>query len=389
MRGALKAGATTPFYLFSPLPVRRQLALLERLDFGVPVTHWLSCKTQPLPALLEWWHRQNRPAEVVSELEYRTAWAAGFRDILVNGPAKQRWLPEVAVPGQRVHFDSLTELRALLPQAKRQQWRVGLRLCTSQEFDPGDPTLPTQFGFDPGEVPLAVKLLRKVGLEPQQVHFHLRTNVAEAGIYAAAAAEALSICAAARWFPTILDCGGGLPPSHTRSLDGSAYGASMNLESYAQGLRRVIREAGHIRELWLENGRFVLADSGLLAIRVLDIKERRGVRQILCDGGRTMNALISTWENHALEQLVPRRGVSLDSLVYGPTCMAFDRLARTTLPQSLKPGDVLLWMDAGAYHLPWETRFSHFLAEIWWERDSGTLACVRDAEHYAASRRVK
>lgn len=51
--------------------------------------------------------------------------------------------------------------------------------------------------------------------------------------------------------------------------------------------------------------------------------------------------------------------------VHGPTCMAFDTLARRPMAVSLGPGDVLIWLDAGAYHLPWETRFSHELAEVW------------------------
>jgi hypothetical protein len=58
--------------------------------------------------------------------------------------------------------------------------------------------------------------------------------------------------------------------------------------------------------------------------------------------------------------------------------MAFDQLVRKPLPRSLKPGDALLWLDAGAYHLPWETRFSHGLAEIWWHGPAG-LERVRAA----------
>ena len=60
--------------------------------------------------------------------------------------------------------------------------------------------------------------------------------------------------------------------------------------------------------------------------------------------------------------------------VTGPTCKAFDRLARCPMPQSLKAGDVLLWLDAGAYHLPWETRFSHGLAAVLWH--NGKKTCV-------------
>ena len=90
------------------------------------------------------------------------------------------------------------------------------------------------------------------------------------------------------------------------------------------------------------------------------------MRQLICDGGRTMNALVATWEQHQLLLPGGRRGPRVPTAVHGPTCMAFDRLARRPLPATLRPGDHLAWMDAGAYHLPWETRFSHGHAAVAW-----------------------
>jgi diaminopimelate decarboxylase len=106
-------------------------------------------------------------------------------------------------------------------------------------------------------------------------------------------------------------------------------------------------------------------------LKILDVKERRGLRQLICDGGRTMNALHSLWEQHALIPLAERSGAEVPTVVCGPTCMAFDQLARIPLPRSLKTGDHLLWLDAGAYHLPWETRFSHGHAAVFWHDENG------------------
>ena len=55
--------------------------------------------------------------------------------------------------------------------------------------------------------------------------------------------------------------------------------------------------------------------------------------------------------------------------VRGPTCMAFDQLARRPMTSSLRPGDHLMWFEAGAYHLSLETRFSRGHAEAWWHDD--------------------
>ncbi len=378
---ALVRGAQTPFFLFSPEPVRTALEQLEDLDFGCPTRHWLSCKTQPFAPLLKWWRKSGRPIEVVSEFEFHAALRAGFSldEILVNGPAKQRWLPRVSGRHLRVHFDSTHELATLLPLARRQHWRTGLRIRTRAEHDPGNPSHPTQFGLEPAEAISALRQLRRARLTPESVHFHLRTNVAQASHYGRAFRELAEFCSAARWAPLYVDCGGGLPPRHTRGPDGQNLAGRMDLDDFATTCRRGLARLGGVRELWLENGRFLLAGSGVLVIQVLDAKSRPGIRQLICDGGRTLNALVSTWEDHELLPLERRGGRLVPTAVYGPTCMAFDRLAFRPMAAGIHPGDHLVWFDAGAYHLSWETRFSHGRGEIWWA-ENDRLQRIRSAD---------
>jgi diaminopimelate decarboxylase len=113
------------------------------------------------------------------------------------------------------------------------------------------------------------------------------------------------------------------------------------------------------------------AGSGVLIVKILDVKERRGLRQLICDGGRTLNALTSLWEQHRLLTVPTRAGAMALTAVHGPTCMAFDQLARLPLPRTLRAGDHLIWLEAGAYHIPWETRFSHGHAAVWWHDEQG------------------
>ena len=144
-----------PFYLFSSSPLEQARAELKAAfaSAPVPVRHWLSCKTQPLRPLLQWWRRLGEGIEVVSEFEFLAARAAGYAaaDILLNGPAKQDWLPRHPVPGLRVNFESMAEARALLPVARRLRWSCGLRLHTREEHDPENPQFRTQFGLLPAE----------------------------------------------------------------------------------------------------------------------------------------------------------------------------------------------------------------------------------------------
>jgi len=379
VRQALRRGARTPFFLFAAQPVAEAYERLDRLPFGRPTRWWFSGKTHPLPEMWRWWRRRKGSLEVVSELEFRTARQVGFDadHLLVNGPAKQRWLPRLATTRQRVHFDSPGELAALLPQARRQRWRIGLRLRPPSEVDPEHPDRPSQFGMESRELVAAVRTLRSAGLEPEVLHFHLRTNLPGPSVLAGAMECAAAVCEAAGWRPAFLDAGGGLAPPFTLDLAGCRFDAGLSPRQYAAVLREGLKRMPFVRELWMEHGRHVCAGGGVLAFRILEARDRGGARQWICDGGRTLHALVSHWEQHALIALEPHGGRRVMTSVHGPTCMAFDTLARLPMASSLRPGDILIWLEAGAYHLPWETRFSHDLAEIWWEEAEGRTRCVR------------
>jgi diaminopimelate decarboxylase len=386
VREALSLLVPTPFFVFSSSPVAERISeigaaltnagiksALRTPHSAISFRHWLSCKTQPVAPLLRWWRAQGRGIEVVSEFELRAALAEGFapENILVNGPGKHHWLPQFDRCKLSVNFDSHAELTALLPRAKKLNWRLGVRILTGEEFDPENPHLPTQFGFAPAEAVIALKKLLRANARAETAHFHLRTNVASVAIYERAIAEVADICRAAKFRPLHLDIGGGVPVRQVLSRGGKIYDGEFGLRAFAQRLWQAVKSFPGLREIWLENGRFVSAGSGVLVVKILDVKERRGLRQLICDGGRTLNALTSLWEQHGLLTVPERSGAETLTAVYGPTCMAFDQLARMPLPGSLRAGDHLIWLDAGAYHIPWETRFSHGHAAVCWHDEHG------------------
>jgi len=392
VREALSLSAPTPFYICSAQPIAERISELEAAlgtaglgtkNSKLKIQNWLSCKTQPVAPLLKWWRGQGRPIEVVSEFELQAALANGFapENILVNGPAKHSWLQKFSLRGLSVNFDSSAEITKLLPYAKKLDWRCGVRLNTSEEFDPENPEFPTQFGFTHAEAVAVLKKLLRARVRIETVHFHLRTNLQSARVYQRALAEVAEVCRAATFSPQFLDLGGGLPVRHVLSRAGKVFDGEFGLHSFAEMLRLAAKQFPDLREIWLENGRWISASSGVLVVKILDVKERRGLRQLICDGGRTMNALTSIWEQHKLLPVPERSGAEVLTAVCGPTCMAFDQLARIPLPRSLKAGDHLVWLEAGAYHIPWETRFSHGHAAVLWHGENG-LKIVRERQSF-------
>jgi diaminopimelate decarboxylase len=362
----------TPCYITWQRPIEDALQALER-ETG-KVRSWLSFKTHPLPELIRWWNDSGRGVEVVSEFEFAAARRLGCTadNLLVNGLAKHTWLPRHPVRRLRVHFDSLREVESLLPQALQWEWRVGVRVHAPDERDARDERFGGQFGMTAAEAVAALGLLREAGADVQSMHFHLGQRPQAANAYIRAVEHLLRICDTAAFRPRFVDCGGGLPGRRTS-------------EDRLAGLRAAIRliEARfqpELEQVWLENGRFLSEESTMLAVRVLDAKDRPEGRYLICDGGRTNHALAADHGPHPILVMPERSGATRLTTICGPTCMTDDVLARIHLPEEVGPGDVLLWMNAGAYHLPWETRFSQGLCAVAWCNDAGMLSLARGRE---------
>jgi diaminopimelate decarboxylase len=181
--------------------------------------------------------------------------------------------------------------------------------------------------------------------------------------------------------PSVFDCGGGLP-AESILPNGYADPDPLTVDGLAAELRVVLSLLPSCREVWLENGRHLLAAAGTLIVSVRDIKDFDGIRFLICDGGRTNHALVSDWEPHRLSTVPMRNGAPRTTVVCGPTCMAYDWLFRGQLPDTISVGDCLLWHEAGAYHIPWETRFSHGLAPVIYVDERGMTRLVRQREPF-------
>jgi diaminopimelate decarboxylase len=367
--------AGTPCYVAAWPPVAAALNRIRRIPSRIPVRSWLSFKTHPLPHLAARWLADGGGVEVVSEAELVTAigFGASVDQLLVNGVAKHEWLPRHSRDRLRVHFDSLREVERLLSPAIDQRWRVGVRCHVPDECDARAPQFGGQFGMSRDEAIDALALLRERGADLQSVHFHLGQSRQRPDAYLQAVRFVAGVCAAADARPAVLDCGGGVPAHDDPECDGV-------LEGLALAVRQAPDLIPSLQEIWLENGRFITARSSALAVRVLDVKERDECRYVICDGGRTNQALAADHGAHPLIMLPRRSGPPRLTTLCGPTCMTDDRLGRWPLPDDLAVGDVIAWCDAGAYHLPWETRFSHGLCAVVWDGGDGRLVVARERE---------
>lgn len=361
--------AGTPCYLFLIGPVRDALAQLSP-PLGPTRRHWLSLKTQPLKPLLEAWRDWGFGAEVVSAYELAAAISVGLpgERILVNGVAKHHWLHEFDLVRLKVHFDSLAEVRGLRDMARRLQWHIGLRCQVPNGRDPEDPRFLDQFGMTVDELRHAVRHLLDGGVQPLGLHFHLGGDVSSADEYAIAVRHVRTLCDDIGFEPTYLDIGGGLPVEGERRIGPNAStNPPFSLDRFNELVCSLGRCFPHLQEVWLENGRYLTGAAGALVTRVLDRKDRHDCAYLICDGGRINHARMAALHQHDILIDPPRVGpATVMTTVCGPTSAGVDKLGRWMLPASVEIGDTILWMNAGAYHIPLETRFSVGTAPVIW-----------------------
>lgn len=363
----------TPCYLSRWNPILRAVEAQEARFPARTVRSWLSFKTHPVRPLARAWVDSGRGVEVVSEAELVAirSLGVGTDRLLVNGVAKHHWLGQHEVPGLRVHFDSPAELVALLPTAVKQGWLVGLRCQVPMEHDARDKRFRGQFGLTEAEVARASVALAAMHVRIHGLHFHLGQATRQPGSYAASFSYISELCMRNGLTPDYIDCGGG--------IDGSA-NVDAAFSEIASGFAQAVDKVPSLRELWFENGRLLTRPAAALVVRVLDRKVRDDSHYLICDGGRTNHALDADNGVHRVLVVPNRSGTPVLTTICGPTCMTDDQLGRVMLSSDVVPGDVLVWLDAGAYHLPWETRFSHGLCTSVWADEAERLTEARRRE---------
>ncbi len=370
-----------------------------------------SYKTNPLPGVLAALDAFGADAEVVSGFELWLALELGVSPgrIVYNGPGKTAEDLELAVSRnvKLVNVDGSHEIDAIEEIAGRHGHRqsVGVRVVTSVGWQ-------GKFGFsiDTGAAFEAYRRLKGLkNVAPVGMHVHIGAGEGVGGPcdYARAARE---MCRLARQLREKLDIsiryidlGGGYSTIRTvrayDSLDARFLEANLPVqeaamkrcnrtEDYAAAVTDVLKKycpsasPDALPTLILEPGTAVTCTAMFAMVKVLDVKSsRNGIRDVIVDGGRSF-AGPTGWECHELlhasRLAAPREEYFR---VFGPTCTPYDMLFQVKRLPSLKRGDVLAIMDAGAYFVPLQTNFSYpRAAAVMVEEGSHRL--IREREEY-------
>ena len=263
--------------------------------------------------------------------------------------------------GVTVHVESADELDALQAVAARLERpaRFAVRVNPDVEVDTH---VNIQTGHDEAKfgVPVAVahELLARAArgelplCDPVGVHVHVGSQLPDPEGVAAGARVGLEVLEAGRaagleldW----LDVGGGLPVDY-------GGGSALGPELFAAALAPLL--AGRNVRLAVEPGRALVARAGALVATVLYRKHRSAGRMLVVDTG--MHHLLRPALYQAVHRVRPLRAAPLagPTEVVGPICESTDVLATEADLPDLHPGELVAFMDAGAYGMTMASNYN-------------------------------
>ncbi len=141
----------------------------------------------------------------------------------------------------------------------------------------------------------------------------------------------------------ILDLGGGL------GIDYLGDGNTLSWQQIITDLADIKAQAG-VEELWLELGRFAVADCGYYVVPVVDRKMNYDQEQLVLAAG--INHIIRPAITEQPFPVTLLRQSSAESHmfdIHGPLCTSMDKLGHLSLPQDVNVGDKLVFGYCGAY----------------------------------------
>jgi diaminopimelate decarboxylase len=255
------------------------------------------------------------------------------------------------------NVESESEVVLLADRARKRKVRARVALRVNPDvFAETHPYISTglrehKFGID-------IKLARSVYqlakqsrfLDPVGISVHIGSQIQTAEPFGAALEAVANLI---RELETdgirikFVDAGGGLGIDY---LPGSsAFDPVEAVGKYAAALERSL--VGLEVRLLLEPGRFLVAQSGALLARVLNVKRNGAKTFVITDAG--MNDLIRPALYQAYHEIVPviRDPDSKPAIVdiVGPVCETGDFFARDRSLPEVKEGDLVAILDAGAY----------------------------------------
>jgi len=355
----IAAAVGTPFYCYSTATLSRHFRVFAEAFAGQNALVCYAMKANSNQAVLKTLVNLGAGMDVVSEGELRRALAAGTppSKIIFSGVGKTR--AEMAlglVAGIRCfNVESEPELEALSEVAVAKGVRAPIAIRVNPDVD-AHTHAKISTGKSENKFGVPISRAREVyarasslpGVEVDGVDMHIGSQITELAPFDdafALLAEFVGVLRADGHAIRHVDLGGGLGVPYRFDND-----PPPRPERYAEVVAQRTRALDC--EIFLEPGRLIAGNSGVLATTVIYVKRAQAKTFVIVDAG--MNDLVRPTLYDAHHELRPYRepepsAPRIVADVVGPVCESGDYLALSRDMAEPRAGDLLAVLTAGAY----------------------------------------
>jgi diaminopimelate decarboxylase len=326
----------TPLYAYDWTSINSQLERLKSAFGNAKIFY--AMKANPNLGILKRLNAHEVGFEAVAGGELERAILAGAtgQQIVLNGPGKLNSdYARAAEVGARIILDNANEATRAAKHAPKAEVLIrvnpGLTVSTHDHLATGNAS--SKFGVSLPDVPKAVHNAEAAGLSVIGLQMHIGSSITDPNDYVLAL-ERMAGLAQQIGARRVFDMGGG-------------FGLAFDLAPLAK-LGHEAAQAFGATELWIEPGRWLVAESGVLLTTVLERKQTARSFVVVDSGMSELMRPMLYGAVHAMENLsATRDSTTLD--VAGAACESGDILGRDVVLSDPQEGDVLAILQAGAY----------------------------------------
>jgi len=346
------------YFVYQLDALKKHLAQLQQQDV---IKLWFAVKANPLSKIIQTLDDEGFDFDVASSGELTQVLAQGIRPerILNTGPAKSKkqldafvkqgvrtfvveslnqlnWLNEVVVE-QALHDKPTVLLRVQL------QWPEG-------EKNPLGGNSLTPFGLSVDEWKnVQVNDFPKLNICGLHIFQwgNMLSNEKMYSLWGQMVAPLTNLAADIGMELKILDLGGGLGIDYLGEEHNG--GNTLSWPQIIADLADIKAQAG-VEELWLELGRFAVAECGYYVVPVIDRKMNYHQEQLVLAAGINHIIRPAITEQPFPVSLLRQSNAPMQTFdLHGPLCTSMDKLGHLPLPNDVSVGDQLVFGYCGAY----------------------------------------
>ncbi len=350
---ALRYG--TPLYVYSKNHLRDRYRAIASAMADVKPMICYSVKANSNIAIIKTLVQEGAGFDIVSGGELFRVLRAGAEAnrIVFAGVGKTREEIEYALNEQIAFFTCESEPEAVRISECAKHLGVKGRIAFRMNPDVDPKThkyistgkKENKFGLDLARTMQAYELAAGLpNIEIAGLHMHIGSQILSAEPFGEALEKVKDFCKTLKAkYPTFrhLDIGGGLGINYKPDQE------ALDPKVYAAVLLPTLKELG--LQVWMEPGRSIVGNSGILVCRVQYVKDSHFKKFIVVDAA--MNDLIRPALYQAHHEILPV--VATDKTVtgdlVGPICESGDFLAQDRELPDVKQGDLVVALSAGAY----------------------------------------